>query len=86
MNYNEILKELDAVNLKNKFTADFEQIISKNFLKRIKKTNKIHSTGSLLRELISNLENNSKKWDYWVLVLNYFMTPVFARDLNKLPI
>lgn len=85
MTYNQILKELAVVNLKKKFTTDFENYVDKSLLNKLKDTNKIYSTGAIIRTLISYLEYNSKKWEYWTKILNYFMTPVFARDLNKLP-
>lgn len=85
MTYNQILKELAVVNLKNKFTTDFENYVEKDLLNKLKDTNKIHSTGSILRTLISYLKVDDKNYEYWVQVLKYFMTPIFARDFNKLP-
>lgn len=85
MTYEEILKELDEVNLKEKFTSEFESFISEKLLSMFKESNKIHSTGSLLRSLIHYYEYKSEKWQYWVDVLHYFMTPEFARKENQLP-
>ena len=85
MSYEEILKELEEVNLKEKFTSDFEKLASNGYLKLVKKSNKINSTGSLLRSLISFYEYKSEKWNYWQQVLIYFMNPIFARKLETLP-
>lgn len=85
MTYEEILKELEEVNLKEKFTYDFEKNVSKGLLKKLKETDKINSTGSLIRHLIHCFEFKSENWEYWRDVLHYFMTPDFVKDKNKLP-
>lgn len=85
MRYEEILKEFEAVDLKQKFTADFENKCSINLLNKIKKTDKIHSVGSILRLLISFYEYKSEKWEFWKNVLHYFIMPDFVKDKNKLP-
>lgn len=79
MTYEEILKELEEVNLKEKFTSEFESFIDAKLLSMIKETDKIHSVGSLIRLLMNKWENESKQWLYWQKVLVYFMTPEFAR-------
>ncbi len=84
MTYKEILIELEAVNLSFKFTADFESNCTKQFLDKIKLTDKIYSTSSLLRCLISFYEFKSEKWEFWKNVLHYFMMPDFLKDKNKL--
>lgn len=84
MEYQEILKKLEAVNLKEKFTADFEDKCSENLLNKIKKTDKIHSVGSMIRLLISFYEFKSDEWEFWKNVLHYFMAPDFVKDKNKI--
>jgi hypothetical protein len=85
MNYDEILKELQEVNLKDKFISEFEDYVNPELLDMIKKNNKIKSTASLIRTLLKKWENESEEWLYWQKVLFYFMTPRFARDKNNLP-
>ena len=82
MKYSEILKELDAVNLKNKFTAVYELNEEKRHLKDVKKTNKLNSTATMISCLMGFLENESEEWIYWQKVLFYFITPKFARKIN----
>lgn len=82
MTYEEILKELEEVNLKDKFTSVFEDRISSELLKMIQKTDKIHSTGAMVRSLMKHFENESDEWLYWQKVFLYFITPVFKRELN----
>ncbi len=86
MKYEEILQELEEVGLNEKFTSDFENNASKGLLKKLKETNKINSTGSLIRHLIHCFEFKSENWEYWQKVLIYFMTPDFVKDKNKLPL
>ena len=84
MRYEEILKELEEVNLKEKFTSVYEGFVSDSFLERLRNTDKIHSTGSLIRSLLIFFENESEDWIYWQKILVYFMTPKFARKENQL--
>jgi len=84
MNYEEILKELEAVGLKNKFTDEFESKCNKSLLDKIKSSDKIYSTGSLLRFLIRFYEYKSEKWEFWKNVLHYFMTPDFVKDKKQI--
>jgi hypothetical protein len=84
MSYEEILKELEEVNLKDKFTSVYEGFVSDSFLERLRNTDKIHSTGSLIRSLLIFFENESEDWIYWQKILVYFMTPKFARKENQL--
>ena len=84
MRYEEILKELEEVNLKEKFTSVYEGFVSDSFLERLRNTDKIHSTGSLIRSLLIFFENESEEWLYWQKVLFYFLTPKFARKENQL--
>lgn len=84
MRYEEILKEIESVNLKEKFIADFESNCTETFLGKIKKTDKINSTASLLRILIKFYEYRSEDWEFWKNVLNYFMMPDFVKDKIKL--
>lgn len=85
MTYQEILKELKEVDLKEKFTSSYEGFVSNEFLEKLRNTDKIHSTGSLIRSLMIFYVNESKEWIYWQKVLFYFMTPKFARKQNQLP-
>ena len=85
MTYQDILKELEEVDLKEKFTSSYEEFVSNEFLEKLNTTDKIHSTGSLIRSLMIFYVNESKDWIYWQKVLFYFMTPVFARKENQLP-
>jgi len=82
MSYEEILKELDKVNLKDKFILKFEACINTDLLEMIRQTDKINSTGSLIRSLMIFLENESEEWVHWQKVLIYFMTPDFAKIKN----
>ena len=84
MSYEEILKELEEVNLKDKFTSVYEGFVSDSFLERLRNTDKIHSTESPIRSLLIFFENESEEWLYWQKVLFYFMTPVFERKENQL--
>lgn len=79
MTYKEVLKELDEVNLKEKFTSEYEGFISDVLLVKVKETDKIHSAGSLIRSLLIFYINESEEWIYWQKVLVYFMTPKLAR-------
>lgn len=85
MKYSEILKELDAVNLKNKFTAVYELKEEKTHLKDVKKTNKLNSTATMIICLMEFLQNDSKEWVFWQKVLFYFLTPKFAKKKSQLP-
>ncbi len=85
MTYKDILKELKEVGLKEKFTSSYEGFVSKEFLDKLRNTDKIHSTGSLIRSLMMFYINESKEWIYWQKILFYFMTPKFARKENQLP-
>lgn len=85
MTYKQVLSELDAVGLKNKFTESFENLISNELLFKFKNTNKMHSVGSLIRVFLGKLEIESKEWIYWQKVLIYFMQPLFVRDIKELP-
>lgn len=84
LRYEEILKQLEAVDLKEKFTADFENKCSENLLSKIKTSDKIHSVGSILRLLISFYEYKSERWEFWKNVLHYFIMPDFVKDKSKL--
>ena len=85
MTYKEILKELEEVNLKEKFISEFESFISPELLSMLQMADKLNSTGSLIRILIKKWKNESSEWLYWQKVLFYFMTPKFARNENQLP-
>jgi len=82
MTYEEILKELEEVNLKEKFTSIYENICSDELLKMIKETNSLNSTATMIRCLLKHFKNESEDWLYWQKVLFYFMTPIFQRNLN----
>lgn len=85
MTYEECLNELDLIRLKDKFVRDFEDTFDQCFLQKLKEFNKINSVGSLIRTAMKNIEVYSEKWEYWKLVLIYYLTPEFERDKNKLP-
>jgi len=85
MTYLEILKELEEVNLKEKFTSEFENYINESLFVMIKETDKIKSTASLIRMLLKKWENESEDWLFWKKAMFYFMTPIFVRDKNNLP-
>ena len=85
MTYKEILKELSEVNLENEFAYEFEKSITDSLLFKIKNTNKIYSTASLIRALLTKYNVDSEKWIYWQKVLLYFMAPYFVKDKNNLP-
>jgi hypothetical protein len=85
MTYEIILQELEEVNLKEKFTSEFESFVTESLLLKFKESDRIHSTGSLLRLLLKKWENDSEQWLYWQQVLLYFMRPKFARNQNQLP-
>lgn len=82
MRYQGILKELEEVNLKEKFTCSYERFVSDEFLEKLRSTDKIHSAGSLIRSLMIFYVNESKEWIYWQKILFYFMTPLFQRKIN----
>lgn len=79
MTYEEILKELEEVDLKEKFASSYEGFINKDLLERLKSTDKIYSTGSMIRSLMIFYINESEDWIYWQKILIYFMTPKFTR-------
>lgn len=85
MTYEECLNELSLIGLKDKFEKDFENTFDQYFLQKLKEFNKINSVGSLIRTAMSNIEAFSEKWEYWRLVLIYYLTPEFERDKTKLP-
>jgi len=85
MTYEECLNELNLVGLKDKFEKDFENTFDQCFLQKLKEFDKINSVGSLIRTAMSEIEVFSEKWEYWKLVLVYYLTPIFERDKNKLP-
>ena len=82
MTYNQVLSDLKKVGLKAKFISEFEKHESQLLIKMFKETDKIHSTGALVRILMKHYENESEIWLYWQKVLFYFMTPQFARIKN----
>lgn len=79
MTYESIKAELKEQNLEIEFCSLFESIFEESFIIRISNSNKIHSTASLLRTLISKLEFRSKTYDYWVCILQFYMHPKFDR-------
>jgi hypothetical protein len=80
MTYEKCLEDLKAINLKNKFIADFESIDkNKNLILMLKNTDKIFSAGSLIRTLIASLEYQSEKYFFWVEAYQFFITPEFER-------
>ena len=85
MTYKEILKELSEVNLENEFAYEFEKSITDSLLFKIKNTNKIYSTASLIRALLTKYNVDSEKRIHWQKVLLYFMAPYFVKDKNNLP-
>lgn len=85
MKYQEILKELEEVGLKEKFASSYEEFVSDEFLVKLRNTDKIHSTGSIIRSLMIFYVNESEEWIYWQKVLVYFMAPEFTRKEIKLP-
>jgi len=82
MTYNEILKELNDVDLKERFTSEFEKHIGVSLLKAVKKTDKLKSVGSMVKYLMTKYEQESEEWLFWQKVMFYFMTPSFARIKN----
>lgn len=82
MTYEQIKIELKEQGLKEEFCSLLEVFLTNEGLIRLNTTNKIHSTASLIRMLISYLPFMSKVYDYWVLVLQWFMHPIFARPRN----
>lgn len=79
MTYEECLIELVKQDLKDEFCLTFESLFSIELLQRLKNTDKIHSVGSLIRTSLTYLENYSEIWNKWVLILQWYMHPEFAR-------
>jgi len=86
MTYEEIILELTSVNLDKEFTDEFENYISSELLLLLKNTDKINSTGSLIRLLLKKWKPETEQWIYWHQVLFYFMNPDFAKTKEMLPI
>lgn len=84
MTYEQIKSELKEQDLESEFCSLFEVFVSESLLFRIKETDRIHSTASLIRNLISYLPLNSELYNYWTNVLQYFMHPAFARPKHIL--
>lgn len=83
MTYESILKELEEQDLKNEFCLTFEPFLSESFLYRLRNTNKIHSVGSLIRTVLPYVKDKNNVWNRWVLILQWYMHPEFARP-NKI--
>lgn len=84
MTYKEILNQLESQDLKNEFCEKFQPFMSDQFKERLNSTDKIHSTGSLIRTVLQFVINEDKKlYDRWVLILQWYMHPEFART-NKI--
>ncbi len=79
MTYQKIKEQLKEQDLEEEFCSLFEVFTSDNLLNKIKLSDKIHSVASLIRSLISYLPLNSDLYNYWVVVLQYFMHPIFSR-------
>lgn len=79
MTYDQIKKQLREQYLEEEFCSLFEILLSDGLLLKIKETEKIHSTASLIRSLISYLPLNSELYNYWVNIFNWYMHPEFAR-------
>jgi len=86
MTYEKILLELKVQNLDQEFCSTFEKLMTPSFLQRVNSTSKIHSTPSLIRTVLALLRNSLdydlEVYNRWVLILQWFMTPVFARKPN----
>lgn len=79
MTYSECLAQLEEQGLKEEFCSLFEPKFSKRLLKRLKSTIKINSLASLIRMALNYLGMYSNEWNRWVDILQWYMTPVFAR-------
>lgn len=84
MTYNQILLELKQIGIDKAFKYEFESYVSKELLVMIKDTDKIKSTASLIKLLLKKFKTDTEEFVYWKKVFIYFMTPVFARNLNQL--
>jgi hypothetical protein len=80
MKYLEILNELRELNLDSLFDKELKQEAKESVYLRVRSTDKIYSTASLIRHLLRYYNYNSEKWLFWQEVLIYFMTPTFARE------
>lgn len=85
MTYNQIISELNEIELGSDFDKEMRLLCRDTLLEKLQVSDRIHSTGSLIRHLISYYEYDSEKWLYWQKVLFYFMTPDFMKDKNTLP-
>lgn len=75
MTYQQILNQLEKNNHKEEFVEIFEKNISKSLFEKIKSTDKINCTASLVRYLITMLEYESEIYLKWQKILFYYLKP-----------
>ena len=80
MTYKEILNKFESQDLKKEFCEKFYPLMTDSFKERLNITYKIHSPGSLIRTVLPLVINEDKKiYDRWVIILQWYMYPEFAR-------
>ena len=80
MTYKEILNQFESQDLKKEFCEKFYPLMTDSFKERLNITDKIHSPGSLIRAVLPLVINEDKKiYDRWVIILQWYMHPEFAR-------
>lgn len=82
MTYKDCLLELKSIGLKTRFVNEYEKLESPTLLLMFKKTDKIHGTANLIKNLMKLYEEESKSRLFWKNVFFYFITPNFARIKN----
>ena len=75
MTYQDILNQLEKNNHKVEFIEIFEKNVSISLLEKIKNTDKINCTASLIRHLITMLEYESEIYLKWQKILFYYLEP-----------
>lgn len=80
MKYDDILNELKKHDLNGEFIKDIEKYLPKSLIDKIKKSENINSTASLIRILISHTVFKSDDYIFWVDILQYYIKPEFMRD------
>lgn len=80
MTYEECLKELEEINIKEDFVKEFEALVDPSFLLKLKEMETISSTANLVRHLLRKFKEDSKEWIKWYEVFRLLITPEFARS------